>query len=238
MLDHFADATDARDAVIGGKLEDVRAPLGRLADAPDARDLPSDWLPWFGEMRSAAARGARATTLIAAAESVAALGGTCGECHRTTRGGPKSFADAAYEPGGAQGLKEKMARHAFAADELWVGLTGPTHQAWSTGAAALMNINVPSLVDHRGDPAVTDRPPSGEGELQGSPDPAMPPQQPIGQAGAQPEAGTVNLDPELRALRELGARADRASTGPEKQRVFAEVIARCGTCHERLGVRP
>ena len=40
--------------LVHGLGEDVGAPLGRLADAPDARDLPNDWLPWLDEMRAAA----------------------------------------------------------------------------------------------------------------------------------------------------------------------------------------
>jgi hypothetical protein len=239
MLDHFADATAARDAVIAGRLQDVRAPLDRLAVAPAARNLPDDWVPWFDEMRKVAARGAGATTLTAAAESIAALGATCGECHRTTVGGPKTVLAPEYNSAGARGLQEKMARHRFAADELWIGLTGPAHEAWSTGASALMNINVPGLVTHRGYPATDDRPPSGEGNLQGEPDPAMPPQGRDEDAEHDgPPSGTVDLDPELRALRTLGTRADRASVAADKQQVFGEVIARCGACHAKLGVRP
>jgi cytochrome c553 len=236
MLDHFADATSARDAVIAGRLADVRAPLQRLA-ATETRDLPDDWAPWFDEMRAVAARGARATTLGAAADSVAELGATCGECHRTTHGGPVLAEPPSYDPQGQKGLQEKMARHRFAADELWFGLTGPEHRAWSSGASALMNINVPSLVSTRGVPAAEDRAPGGQGELQGKPDPRMPDQDKAEQAERAPApAGTVDLDPELRALRELGQRADQASIGVDKKQVFAEVIARCGACHDKLQV--
>jgi cytochrome c553 len=239
MLGHFADATSARDAVIAGRLPDVRAPLARLAAARPSGDLPNDWVPWFDEMRAVAARGTHAASLDAAAKSVAELGATCGECHRTTHGGPAETSSPEYDPKGARGLEEKMARHRFAADELWVGLTAPAHGAWSTGASALMNINVPSLVTHRGDPAAEDRPPSGEGELQGEPDPEMPKQnQGESAERARSAAGTVDLDPELRALRELGKRADRASIGADKQQVFADVIVRCGACHAKLGIRP
>lgn len=238
MRDHFADATAARDAVIAGRLQDVRPPLGRLANAPDARDLPNDWLPWFDEMRNVAARGAQATTLASAADSVAALGATCGECHRATRGGPREALAPEYYSRGERGIPEKMARHRFAADELWFGLTGPVHQAWSAGASALMNINVPSLVTHRGDPASDDRQPSGEGTLQGEPDPQMPAQERDETETERAPSGTVALDPALRELRALGERADRASIVSDKQQVFAEMIAKCGTCHARVGVRP
>jgi cytochrome c553 len=236
MLSHFADATAARDAVIAGRLEDVRAPLLRIADPSREVDMPSDWTPWLAEMRAAAERGARAQTLAEAAEAVSALGTTCGDCHRTTHGGPRGEPPGPdYEPGGKHGLAEKMARHSYAADALWMGITGPVHQEWSDGCRALMNINVPGLVTHRGDPATTDRPASGDGALQGTADPRLPPQDARASAAQTPGSGSVDLDPELRALRELGTQADRATIARDKQTVFSQLIARCGTCHARVG---
>src|SRR4029077_2367140 len=73
-----------------------------------------------------------------------------------------------YDPQGQKGLEEKMARHQFAADELWLGLTGPSHEDWVEGAGALMNIQGPALATVRGTPATRDRQPTGTGELQGA----------------------------------------------------------------------
>lgn len=235
MRDHFTDATAARDAVIAGRLEEVRAPLRRLAQSHE-ENMPADWLAWTDEMRRAAERGAQAKTLVEAADAVAALGTVCGECHRTTRGGPHAAADSGYEPHGERELAEKMARHDYAANALWVGLTGPEHVEWSHGAAALLNINVPSLVTHRGDPAIKDRPPSGQGTLQGTVDPDLPDQD-ADEAHAAKRADTIDLDAALRELRELGAQADRATIARDKQAVFAQLIARCGSCHARANAR-
>ena len=238
MLGHFADATAARDMLIAGRLEDVRAPLLRLANESQAGDLNSDWVSWTSDMRDAAERGARARTLADAAAAVAELGTTCGECHRTTHGGPRELAPAPpYEAHGEQGVAEKMTRHRYAADALWIGMIGPLHQEWANGASALMNINVPGLVTHRGDPATSDRAASGEGELQGTPDPRLPEQDADRPAGSPASPGVVDLDPELRALRELGVQADRATIARDKQAVFAQLIARCGACHARVGVK-
>jgi cytochrome c553 len=234
MRDHFTDATAARDAVIAGRLEDVRAPLRRLAQSNE-ENMPADWLAWTDEMRGAAERGAQARTLAEAADAVAALGTVCGECHRTTRGGPHAVPDSGYKPHGERELAEKMARHDYAANALWVGLTGPEHVEWSHGAAALLNINVPSLVTHRGDPATKDRPPSGEGTLQGKVDPDLPDQD--AETDAAKRADAIDLDAALRALRELGAQADRATIARDKQAVFAQIIARCGSCHARASAR-
>lgn len=124
-----------------------------------------------------------------------------------------------------------MARHQFSADALWLGLTNPEHQAWAVGAAALMNIMVPGLVDARGVPANRDRRPSGRGTLQGETEPLAEPR------NAHPRsADAVDLDVALGQLRALGSQADRARTATEKQRVFAELVARCGSCHAALGL--
>lgn len=235
MRDHFVDATAARDAVIAGRLEAVRPALQRLAASEPNADAPVDWLPWLEEMQAEAKRGAESTSLEAAASSVAALGATCGECHRTTRGGTRApDAVGGYQHGDRKGLEEKMARHQFSADELWRGLTGPVHQAWAQGAAALMNIRVPGLVTLAGTPATNERAPSGQGTLQGT---AQDPEPEFAQATVEPRENVIDLDAALRDLRELGSQADQARIASDKQRIFAQIIARCGNCHVQAGVR-
>jgi outer membrane protein OmpA-like peptidoglycan-associated protein len=237
MRDHFARASAACDAVISGRLEDVRTSLLAIANSPPREDVPHDWLPWLDEMRVTAQRGAQSTTLDQAAASVAGLANDCGECHRATRGGQHDAARQPndYDPKDKKGLAEKMARHKFAAEALWLGLTGPEHQAWVEGVAALMNINVPGLVNEHGTTATTDRRASGEGSLQGSADPRLAPQ---GQAAATSPAqpGSVDLDVALKQLRALGTQADQAKTADEKQAVFGQLITRCGNCHAKLGI--
>lgn len=232
----FAYATLARDAVIAGHVDQVQVPLLALANSQARPDIPNDWLQWLQDMQATARHGASSTTLDQAASSVATLANACGECHRTTGGGQHNAADIArnYDPEDKQGLAEKMARHQFSADALWLGLVGPDHKAWAAGAAALMNISVPSLVDVHGTPAAEDRRPSGVGSLQGARDPRLPAQdQPAPSTGR----ANVDLDASLRQLRELGTRADQAKTANDKTLVFAELITKCGNCHAALGVR-
>ncbi|MFI5306854.1 MAG: hypothetical protein ACHQ53_05870 [Polyangiales bacterium] len=235
MRHHFADATAARDAVIAGRLQDVRAPLTALASAEREPELPNDWQPWLDDMQAAARRGAAARTLDEAAASVAVLGTTCGECHRTTHGGLRDAArpSSGYDPKNRKGLEEKMARHKFSADALWVGMTLLEHQAWADGAAALMNIDVPGLVNEHGTKETQERHATGEGALAEAPDPRLPTQETAGNAAP----GAIDLDAAMRELRALGTQADQAKIASEKQAVFGAIIARCGDCHARAGVK-
>jgi hypothetical protein len=236
MRHHFADATAARDAVIAGRLQDVPAPLTALANAEREPEIPNDWLPWLDDMQAAARRGAQARTLDEAAASVAALGTTCGECHRTTHGGLHDAArpSGGYDPQNRKGLEEKMARHKFSADALWVGMTLLEHQAWADGAAALMNIDVPGLVNEHGTKETSERHATGRGALDEAPDPRLPAQD---AASGKVAVGAIDLDAAMRDLRELGAQADQAKIATEKQAVFAQIIVRCGGCHARAGVK-
>ena len=236
MRDHFVEATAARDAVIAGKLDAARPALEQLAKTEPNPQLPVDWQPWIEDMKAEAARGATATTLAAAADSVAALGATCGECHRTTRGGVREpDVVGGYQHGDQTGLEEKMARHQFSADELWRGLTGPVHQAWAQGAAALMNIRIPGLVTLSGEPATSDRPASGQGTLQGN---AQDPEPTPEDRTSPTNPNVVQLEAALRDLRELGSQADRARTAADKQHIFAQIVTRCGECHAQVGAQP
>jgi cytochrome c553 len=236
MRHHFADATAARDAVIAGKLENVRPPLEALARGESDPAMPDDWRPWLEEMQAAARRGSQARTLDEAAASVAVLGTTCGECHRTTHGGLHDAArsSASYDPGNRTGLDEKMARHKFSADALWIGMTLLQHQAWADGAAALMNIELPGLVNEHGTKETSERGATGEGELRGTADARLPAQD---EDTPEARAGSIDLDPALRELRALGQKADQAKIASEKQDVYAQIIARCGACHAKAGAK-
>jgi len=236
MWHHFWDSSMALEAVVAGDLDGVKTALGRLAASEHGDEIPADWLPWLEDMKAEAGRGAQSDSLAVAATSVAALGAQCGECHRATRGGPEFTGDErGYSAFRRGGLEEKMARHLWSAKELWLGLSGPVHQAWSRGAAGLMNIQVPAVVDHRGASATEERAPTGEGTLAGgeSAEGAE------AAAGGEAKAGgnTIDMDAALREIRELGKQADQAGMPKQKQTVFAEIIGRCGGCHSELGVK-
>lgn len=249
MWHHFWDASDARQGVINGDLEAVKAALGRLGAAKLSPEIDESWGEWVEEMQTVATQGAAAGTLEQAASAIAAVGSTCAECHRATGGGP-TFGEErpAYEHRGLKGLAERMARHVYSEEELWLGMSGPVHPAWSRGSAALMNIEVPKLVTHKGEAVNEDLPPTGGGDLTGEKAPETAPAAADGAAEPKPEAGAaagggangskVDLDIALRDLRELGKRADTTSIPKEKQAVYADVLSSCGSCHAKLGIKP
>jgi hypothetical protein len=136
MREHFADVAAARDAVIQGDIEGVRAPLSRIAAAEYGEDLPWDWRQWVGEMQNSAGGYAEVSDILAAANAVAALTESCADCHRTTLGGPAIPAE--HQPPHEHNVQGEMQRHAWGVEQLWLGLTAPSHEAWARGAAAIM----------------------------------------------------------------------------------------------------
>ncbi|RLB54813.1 MAG: hypothetical protein DRJ42_07985 [Deltaproteobacteria bacterium] len=136
MQQHFTDVGIARDAVIQGDLEAVRAPLARIAAAEYGFDLPADWLQWVEEMQQSAGGYADSADLLAAANAVASLTESCADCHRTTLGGPAIAEET--EPPHNEDLVGWMTTHAWGTEQLWIGLTAPSHEAWARGAAAII----------------------------------------------------------------------------------------------------
>ncbi len=138
MAEHFAVATWARDAVINGNLDALRRPLRALASYPYASVAPGGWLSAIAKLQQAARLTADAKTLDLAATGVATMGRICGECHREHGQGPV-FVGSSPRSGAATSdtFGARMARHMWAADRMWEGLTGPSDQSWRDGAKAL-----------------------------------------------------------------------------------------------------
>jgi cytochrome c553 len=241
MWHHFWDATDARHAAIAGDLAGVKAALTKLSTEDQSAEIQESWGEWMSEMQEAAKVGAQATTLPDAAAAIAKVGTTCADCHRATGGGP-NFGDdyPGYQPRGEKGLSERMARHVYSEEELWLGMSGPVHPAWSRGAAALMNIEVPKLVTHTGEVANEEQAPTGDGQLApgAKPEPASDEGKPDTEEGgaAVTEQG-ADLDVALQELRALGSKADATAIPKDKEAVYAEILSRCGSCHSHLGIK-
>jgi mono/diheme cytochrome c family protein len=218
MWHHFWDIIQARDAVIGARLKDVGPPLTRIASGEFGMDMPPDWMKWVEQMQEKAKQGAQAESLQAAALAVSTVAAECADCHRTTGGGPKLEGDTrGYKPEGT-GLAEAMARHAWAAEELWLGMTAPRHEAWMRGATALASMKLPQ----------DEPPPPAEGEAEAAaPEPA---------ASAAPAADASSpLWQKLEEMRALGKRAEQAAQPAEKTAIYAEMIAHCASCHQQAG---
>lgn len=138
MQSHFVDVGQAREAVIRGDLEAYRGPLRRVAAASYSNELPPGWLDGVHAMQETARAAADVRTVADAALAVASLARVCGECHTETQGGPE-VADTQQMPAPAAGsaLEQQMARHDWGAEQMWLGLTGPSRFAWVRGTQAI-----------------------------------------------------------------------------------------------------
>jgi mono/diheme cytochrome c family protein len=137
MLEHFVISTWARDSIVDGDLEAIRSPLLALAEYSYASVAPGGWMNGIAQMQAAARLTAGAQTLRAAASGIAAMGRTCGQCHRE-RGGPVvQYYMAEDGAPKSDRLEGRMLRHAWAVERLWEGLTAPSDNAWMAGASAL-----------------------------------------------------------------------------------------------------
>lgn len=247
MRHHFWDVAQARDAVIQADLEGVRAPLLRIADARYGDDLPVDWRDWVKEMQEQARLGAQVATLAEAAEVVAQLSNGCAECHRATRGGPKIADDAAdYRPAG-EGLPERMRRHMWAADALWVGITAKNHQAWTRGAKALEELPLPEpeaapAEETSGSEAAANASAKSPAPAQPAADnTAQPPESSPATSAPDSAADKTQEAPELSpfaakldAIRILGKRADEAGQPAAKAEIYAQILTACADCHAHV----
>jgi hypothetical protein len=138
MHDHFQIARFARDAVIEGNLEALRAPLRSLADYRYDEVAAGGWMNGIAQLQAAARLTSEAETLTRAASGVATMARVCGECHRD-QGHPMNLAPQAIATvtPKADSVTQRMQRHDWATERLWEGLVAPSDRAWQAGAAAL-----------------------------------------------------------------------------------------------------
>jgi cytochrome c553 len=139
MADHFAITTYARDCVIAGDVESIRGPLMALADYRYDTVAPGGWVRSAAELQATARLTARAESLDAAAAGIATMGRICGDCHTTEGRGPSlgSLAGDLIYDEEPNSLPGRMHRHARGADQLWLGLTAPSHVVWQAGAKTI-----------------------------------------------------------------------------------------------------
>ena len=148
MGEHFTIVSWARNAVIAGELDALREPLAALA-AYRYEEVPAGRrLPWVAQLQQAARLTSEAAKLEVAASGVATMARVCGECHLANHAGP-SFPAVAnpLERVAADGVDARMARHLWAAELLWEGITGPSDVTWYAGAKTLLE--APDALDER-----------------------------------------------------------------------------------------
>jgi len=136
MKEHFVIAIWARNAVIDGTLEPIRAPLRAISDY-GYETFPLAWMSGIARLQASARQTSNAESIEAAASGVAKLASICGRCH-LDQGHvlPISGVEAYTEPPPEE-ITKRMTRHAWAVERLWDGLVAPSDAAWRAGAAAL-----------------------------------------------------------------------------------------------------
>lgn len=137
MLEHYVISTWARDSIVDGNIEAVRGPLQALAEYSYSSVAPGGWMKGIAEMQAAARLTAQAQTLGAAASGIAALGRSCGQCHREHGGPVLQHYPVEDRAATSDQLEVRMLRHAWAMERLWEGLTAPSDNAWMAGATTL-----------------------------------------------------------------------------------------------------
>lgn len=144
MQAHFKDALLIRQAVIAGKPEEAANPATVISHIRDLDKLPEGWQPFVERMQQTAQRITDSTNAAQTAAAAADLGVSCGMCHQQLKGGPKPSS----EPAPAEGttVAARMARHAWATERLWEGLSVPSNDAWNAGAKALSTDPFPKEV--------------------------------------------------------------------------------------------
>jgi hypothetical protein len=138
---HFWIIHRARDAVMHGDEAAVRGLLARIADGDVGEAVEVDWMVWIEEMQDEALRAQRAKSMPQLAEIVSLIATRCADCHRSVKGPPRTLSLHALEQlaHGRAGGDPARADHRWSADELWLGMTVPLHQAWVRGSAALID---------------------------------------------------------------------------------------------------
>ncbi len=129
MPSHFASTHDLVDWIIDGDLEQAQTAAGDLANHRP-KSMPADWFPYLERLRSAAADVKAATSLATAAAATARVTHACGSCHAGQGKGPK-IPDV---PPPAQTNDSCMLGHKWATERLWLGIVGPSDEAWAAGA--------------------------------------------------------------------------------------------------------
>ena len=111
------------------------------------------------------------------------------------------------------------ADHRWAADELWIGMTIPVHQAWARGSRALIDSPL-----H----AVPPPPPTEQSAVTETSPPAV--------EEATPAETRAPIDPKLsrglQALAEVGERLYSEGRPLPMARAYAVLISRCASCHQ------
>ena len=153
MREHFQKATEARLALISDDIEGARAAMAWLANNdPSQGELPASLRPHLDGMREKARAFATARTFTEAGDAFAVTLTQCGECHAAADRGP-TFAEVPAPQGNE--LRDRMHKHAWAAERMWEGLVLRDQPRYDAAASSLADVvvRVDELPPHEGEPA-------------------------------------------------------------------------------------
>jgi hypothetical protein len=135
MVEHYASITTARDSLIGGRLDVAQKELGWIATHTTDPRLAAGQQVMVEAMQREATAVFIAGTPGEGARALSRSAMWCGQCHLAA--GVTAGVDDSPPPAG-DGVLPHMLRHRWMVDRLWEGLIGPSDEAWTRGAAALV----------------------------------------------------------------------------------------------------
>ena len=130
MRAHFYQAMLLHDAVARGDLDAARLEATHLFQNSPTVVMPVGGVGLQGALTRLAQRASTAATLREAAQSTAAILGTCGQCHQAMHTRAILPAGEAITVGGLAG---HMQLHQHGSDALIEGLVAPSDAAWAEG---------------------------------------------------------------------------------------------------------
>jgi cytochrome c553 len=134
MHAHFAAIRDIQRALIVDDLETARTRAREVARMPD-RTGSSDWDRSSRFLREQAQRLAAAPDANQARSSSTQMATYCADCHMF-RADPDLFRPSPLPPDDGS-VRAAMARHAWGAETMWLGVIAPSTDLWREGMSAL-----------------------------------------------------------------------------------------------------
>lgn len=130
MHENYGLVRGIEKLVLRGRIEDAALFAAAIAEAPEEPGLGA-YAAQAAKVRSSAAELAKAKQLDQAARATAHLAQACASCH--TAAGIDAQATPSLPPPDRDTLDARMARHLWAAEQLWSGMIGNDDVAWKAG---------------------------------------------------------------------------------------------------------
>lgn len=139
MAQHYSQVHDIQRALINGNIAGAR-PGARWLSEHRGEEYGAAAGPSLEMMRNDATILLRQNDILPASRILGRMGVACGDCHLAL---DIKVAFTLEEPPTSSAIPAtQMARHAWAMDRLWDGLSYPSDAAWKAGAGALTTMPV------------------------------------------------------------------------------------------------